>query len=66
MAGIRRPEDFLLPQSTLAGIPQALADELQQHMMRIGEPDPTKRPSTAQALAEAQRLRERIIAAEAP
>jgi len=64
MAGIRRAEDFLLPASILAAFP-AVADEVQQHLLRIGDPDPAKRPSTAKALADAQRLRERIIAAGA-
>jgi serine/threonine-protein kinase len=63
MAGVRRPEDFLLPREILAGTPPALAREVQEHLLRIGDPDPARRPSTAQALAEAQRLRERITAA---
>jgi len=62
MAGTRHAEDFLLPKEVLAAAP-TVADELQAHMMRIGHPDPAKRPTTAQALAESQRLRERIIAA---
>jgi hypothetical protein len=62
MAGMRRAEDFLLPPA-LRG--QPLADDVQQHLLRIGDPDPAKRPSTAQALAESQRLRERLIAAGA-
>jgi hypothetical protein len=33
--------------------------------MRLGDPDPSRRPTTMQALAESQRLRERIIAAGA-
>ncbi len=65
MAGIRKAEDFLLPQSAFTNLPQAVIDEVQQHMLRIGDPDPAKRPTTAQALAEAQRLRERLIAASA-
>jgi len=65
MAGIRKAEDFVLPTSVFTGLPQAVADEVQQHMLRIGEPDPAKRPTTAQALADAQRLRERVIAATA-
>jgi hypothetical protein len=65
MQGIRKPEDFLLPASVFTNVPQAIADDVQQHMMRIGDPDPTKRPTTAQALAESQRLRERIIASSA-
>ena len=62
MAGTRRADDFLLPRSVISQAP-AVADEIQQHMLRIGDPDPARRPTTAQALAESQRLRERIIAA---
>ena len=65
MAGIRKAEDFLLPSSVFASLPQVVADEVQQHLLRIGDPDPAKRPSTAQALADSQRLRERVIAATA-
>ncbi len=64
MAGIRRAEDFMLPASVLAPYP-TVADEVQQHLLRIGHPDPARRPSTAQALADSQRLRERLIAAGA-
>jgi hypothetical protein len=46
-------------------LPADVAEEVQQHLFRIGDPDPAKRPTTAQALAEAQRVRERIIAATA-
>ena len=66
MAGTRRAEDFLLPAAVLAQAPPAIADEVQQHLLRIGHPDPSRRPSTTQALADSQRLRERIIAAGAP
>lgn len=65
MGGIRSPEDFRLPASVFASAP-ALAGEIQHHIMRLGDPDPQRRPTTAQALAESQRLRERIIAAGAP
>lgn len=61
MAGTRHAEDFLLPPQVLAAEP-AIADEVQQHLLRIGDPDPSRRPTTAQALAESQRLRERLIA----
>jgi len=64
MAGIRRAEDFLLPASVIATAP-TVADEVQQHLLRIGDPDPARRPTTAQALADSQRLRERLIAADA-
>jgi tetratricopeptide (TPR) repeat protein len=63
MSGARRAEDFLLPAAVLAEAPASIADEVQQHLLRIGDPDPARRPTTAQALAESQRLRERIIAA---
>ncbi|MGN6105182.1 MAG: protein kinase domain-containing protein [Kofleriaceae bacterium] len=61
MAGTRHADDFLLPPQVLAAEP-AIADEVQQHLLRIGDPDPSRRPTTAQALAESQRLRERLIA----
>ncbi|MEO8699289.1 MAG: protein kinase [Kofleriaceae bacterium] len=61
MAGTRRAEDFLLPREVLAQAP-LVAEEIQAHMLRIGDPDPARRPTTLQALAESQRLRERIIA----
>ena len=64
MRGVRNAEDFRLPAAVFAGAP-ALADEIQQHIMRLGHPDPARRPATAQALAESQRMRERIIAAGA-
>jgi len=61
MAGTRRAEDFLLPAHVVKDVP--IADEIQHHLLQIGDPDPAKRPTTIQALSEAQRLRERIIAA---
>jgi len=65
IGGARSASDFRLPASVFASAP-ALADEIQHHIMRLGDPDPAQRPTTAQALAESQRLRERIIAAGAP
>ncbi len=65
MAGTRRAEDFALGPAVLAEVPPALAAALQAHLARLGDPDPAKRPTTAQALAESQRLRERAIAAHA-
>ena len=64
-AAVRSADDFRLPENVLAGVPKDVADEVQAHLMRLGDPDPAKRPATAQALAEAQRLRERVIAASA-
>jgi serine/threonine-protein kinase len=62
MTGARRTDDFLLPPALRN---EALGDDVQAHLLRIGDPDPAKRPTTAQALAESQRLRERLIAAGA-
>ena len=62
MAGTRRADDFLLP-AEVRGPSSAIADEVQDHLLRLGDPDPTRRPTAAQALAESQRLRERAIAA---
>jgi hypothetical protein len=64
MAGTRRPGDFQLPRAIFADAP-SLSDEVQHHLDRLAEPEPAKRPTTTQALAESQRLRERIIAAGA-
>jgi serine/threonine protein kinase len=64
MAGTRRAEDFTLPAHVTAQAP-AIAEDLQAHLKRIGDPDPAKRPTTIQALGEAQRLRELIIASAA-
>lgn len=64
-AAIRSADDFRLPEAVFAGISKELADDVQHHLMRLGDPDPAKRPTTTQALIESQRLRERIIAAGA-
>jgi tetratricopeptide (TPR) repeat protein len=63
MAGTRHADDFLLPPEVAAQAPASILDEVQRHLLRLGDPDPTRRPTTAEALAESQRLRERMIAA---
>ncbi len=64
MAGTRRVEDFTLPPHVVEQSPE-IAAEVQQHLFKIGDPDPANRPTSIQALAEAQRLRERLIATAA-
>ena len=64
MGGARRAEDFELPPAIFAAAPP-IADAVRAHITKLGDPDPARRPSTVQALAEAQRLRERVIAAGA-
>jgi serine/threonine-protein kinase len=63
LSGERHADDFRLPPAVLAPAAPPLADAIQRHLMTLGDPDPARRPTTAQALAEAQRLRERIVAA---
>lgn len=65
MSGVRKDDDFRLPDEVLREVTKQLAEEVQDHLFRLGSADPAKRPSTLQALAESQRLRERLIAAEA-
>jgi tetratricopeptide (TPR) repeat protein len=64
MAGTRRVGDFQLPRHIFTDAP-SLTEAVQAHLDHLADPDPIKRPTTAQALAESQRLRERIIAAGA-
>ncbi|MEO8549090.1 MAG: protein kinase, partial [Kofleriaceae bacterium] len=64
MAGSRRAQDFQLPRAIFEDAP-SLSETVQGHLDRLADPDISKRPTTAQALAEAQRLKERIIAAGA-
>ena len=65
MSGARTADDFRLPDALFASAP-AIGADVQRHIARLGDPSPANRPTTAQALAESQRLRERIIAAGAP
>ena len=64
IGGRRAADDFLLPPDLFAGA-RGVAGDVQAHLNRISDPDPAKRPTTAQALVESQRLRERVIAAGA-
>ncbi|HEY1554214.1 MAG TPA: serine/threonine-protein kinase [Kofleriaceae bacterium] len=63
MAGTRHRDDFRLPGDVRAAA-GALADALDEHLQALGDPEPANRPTTAQALAESQHLRERAIAAD--
>ncbi|NVB82583.1 MAG: protein kinase [Kofleriaceae bacterium] len=64
IGGRRGSDDFLLPADVF-GEARSVAADVQEHLNRISDPDPAKRPTTAQALVESQRLRERVIAAGA-
>lgn len=64
IAGTRHRDDFAIPPGVFADAPR-LAEAVQAHLYALAEPEPDARPSTAQALAEAQRLRERVVASGA-
>lgn len=64
LAGKRHRDDFLLPRQIFATAP-SLGDAVQTHLDRLADPDPDRRPTTAEAVAESQRLRERIVASGA-
>jgi serine/threonine-protein kinase len=55
LSGARARGDFKLPPEVVG--PPALLAALQDHLDRIGDPDPAGRPSTDAALAEAQAMR---------
>jgi hypothetical protein len=63
IAGIRRKDDVHLPDATMAKAPAKVMEPLQEHLFALGDPDPDKRPTAAEALANALRLREIAIAA---
>jgi len=63
LAGARARGDFRLPAETTGGVPADLVVALADHLDRISDPDPSGRPRADDALAEAQALRERAIAA---
>jgi hypothetical protein len=64
IGGRRDATAFVVPNDVFAGA-ESIAGDVQAHLNRLSDPDPAKRPTTAQAVAEAQRLRERATAAGA-
>ena len=76
LSGRRQRGDFRLPEAVIASVGAGLAgtpagqagvaelvDALQDHLDRLGDPDPACRPDTGTAMAEARALRDRAIAA---
>jgi tetratricopeptide (TPR) repeat protein len=61
LAGTRTPDDFRLPSEQIAGPRELLAD-VQAHLDHLGDPEAARRPTTDEALATAERLREEAIA----
>ncbi len=62
LAGTRKKDDLLLPP-TVTGHPPLIA-AIQAHLLHMGDPDPAGRPSTEEALAEAQALRDLAVSVE--
>ena len=65
IGGRRAADDFALPGEVFGEAAAHVAWDVQHHLSRISDPDPAQRPTTQQALVESQRLRERVIAANA-
>ncbi|HTM20159.1 MAG TPA: serine/threonine-protein kinase [Kofleriaceae bacterium] len=62
LAGTRKRGDFRLPPAVLSDAPAEIAGGLEDHLDRIGDPDPSGRPDTEQALRTALYLRDLAIA----
>jgi hypothetical protein len=61
LAGIRERGDFRLPAEVTGALSADLAAALDDHLDRLGDPDPEGRPATDEALAEARELRDLAI-----
>jgi hypothetical protein len=62
LTGRRTPEDFMLARALTKDWPGRLAERVQQHLLRLGDPDVDTRIDTPEALAEARELRDLAIA----
>ncbi len=60
----REHRDFHLPDELFAEVP-SVANDFRDHVMRLGNPIASERPTAEQALGEAQQLRAQIIVATA-
>lgn len=61
LSGVRRRGDFALPAEITETVSADLAAALADHLDRLGDPDPARRPTTTEALAEARQLRDLAI-----
>jgi hypothetical protein len=62
LAGTRKKGDFRLPPAVLSDAPAEIAEGLEAHLDRMGDPDPAGRPGTEEALRTARHLRDLAIA----
>ncbi len=62
LTGTRSRDDFALPKTLTADWPERLAARVQDHMLRLGDPDQDRRLDTEAALAESRDLRDAAIA----
>jgi len=62
LAGTRTAKDFELPANVTENAHSKLIEGVQTHLHHLGQPVASERPTTSEALAEAQRLRDIAIA----
>ncbi len=62
LTGQRTREDFMLARTLTADWPESLAERVQAHLNKLGDPDVDARVDTETALAEARTLRDFAIA----
>jgi hypothetical protein len=62
LGGARKRGDFALPSQLREQGPPDLMTAVQDHLDRLGDPDTAQRPDTAEALASASALRDRVVA----
>ena len=63
-SGVRTADDLALPPEARAALPDSVQAPLQRLLHGLGAPDPGDRPSTTEALASAQGLREIAMIAQ--
>lgn len=60
LLGVRKATDLLPPARRDAFVPPDLGTALRRHLVALGEPDPSARPTSDEALASARRLAEQV------
>ena len=64
LAGVRQKDDLRLPTDIVGDAPPELVREIEEHLIALADSHAAKRPTSSDALATAQRLRELAIGAE--
>ena len=61
---MRQKDDLRLPTDIVGDAPPELVREIEEHLIALADSHAAKRPTSSDALATAQRLRELAIGAE--